>query len=321
MTTPNSTGLSLRQLEYLVATVDEGRLTRAARQLHVTEPTLSQQLRALERAVGTPLLVRGADGVRPTAAGEAFLPHARCALHSAERARAEARAIQQGRGRTVRLAVLPSLLPGLLGTLGSWARARPGVDLLVETHPTGERLRERLTARATDLALAPRPPGWSGAVWPVHTEEVVLLCPADDPLRGRRVPPAELRDRRWICYGEEQWQPPRTTGTARTTRTTGTTGREERYGGGRAASVLRVPCARAAVELAASGVGLTAVPAHILPPELRSRAIHTDPATRREITVFAGPQAPPEILADGALLAADAAARLPPDDPRSGPPA
>ncbi|WP_327071125.1 LysR family transcriptional regulator [Kitasatospora sp. NBC_01302] len=306
-TTPNSAGLSLRQLEYLVTTVGEGRLNRAARQLHVTEPTLSQQLRALERAVGTPLLVRGADGVRPTAAGEAFLPHARCALHSAERARAEARAVQQGRGRTVRLAVLPSLLPGLLTALGSWAQARPGVDLLVETQPTGERLREQLTARAVDLALAPRPPGWSGAVWPVHTEELVLLCPADDPLRGRRVPPTDLLDRRWICYGEEPWQPLRSTG------------RTERFGGDRAASVLRVPCARAAVDLAASGAGLTAVPAHILPPELRSRVIHTDPVTRREITVFAGPQAPPEILADGALLAADAATRLPPDDPHSGP--
>ncbi|WP_414170419.1 LysR family transcriptional regulator [Streptoverticillium reticulum] len=117
--------LSLRRLAYLVVTVGEGRPTRAAQRLHVTEPTVSQQLKALEGAVGTPLLVRGPDGVRPTPAGEALLPHARTALRSAGQGRAAALAEAGGHEETVRVATLPPLLTGLLPALRAWALA-PG---------------------------------------------------------------------------------------------------------------------------------------------------------------------------------------------------
>src|ERR1700722_19989817 len=66
-------GLELRHLRYLVAVADAGTVTRAAERLFIAQPTLSQQIRRLEQILGTPLLVRGRDGVRLTAAGAVLL--------------------------------------------------------------------------------------------------------------------------------------------------------------------------------------------------------------------------------------------------------
>src|SRR6185295_2039888 len=71
--------MELRQLEYLVAVADDASFTRAAARLHVAQPGVSAQIRRLERELGQPLLERS-GGVRPTAAGEAVLPHARAAI-------------------------------------------------------------------------------------------------------------------------------------------------------------------------------------------------------------------------------------------------
>ena len=84
--------MELRHLRYFVAVAEEGSLTVAAeRRLHTAQPSLSRQMRDLEREVGTQLLVRGARGVELTAAGRAFLDHARLALAQVEAAREAAR--------------------------------------------------------------------------------------------------------------------------------------------------------------------------------------------------------------------------------------
>ncbi|MFJ4189260.1 LysR family transcriptional regulator [Kitasatospora sp. NPDC089509] len=275
MSTPGNSRLSLRQLEYLVATVEEGRLTRAAQRLHVTEPTLSQQLRALERAVGARLLVRGADGTRPTPAGEAFLPHARRALQSAEQAGLEARSAEAGCGRTLRLAVPPSYLPGLLPALAAWARADTGTDLLVEGPPSGRPPQHQVLSGAADFGVGSRPRHWAGTLWPLYSEDLLVVCPPDDPLRGRRVAPADLSGRRWIRY-DDDWQPFPDSG--RTAMPPG--------------PVIRVPGVQAAVSLAARGAGIAAVPAGAVPPALRPLTAVPEPAARREVVLFAAPGAP-----------------------------
>ena len=73
--------MELRHLRYFVAVVEAGSLTEAAeKKLHTSQPSLSRQIRDLEYQVGTELLTRTASGVAPTAAGRAFLDHARLAL-------------------------------------------------------------------------------------------------------------------------------------------------------------------------------------------------------------------------------------------------
>src|SRR5260370_25260983 len=79
-------GLELRHLRYLVAVADAGTFTRAAERLFIAQPTLSQQIGRLEQLLGTPLLHRGRDGVRLTAAGAVLLDAARdvrAAVHPA----------------------------------------------------------------------------------------------------------------------------------------------------------------------------------------------------------------------------------------------
>ena len=73
-------GLELRHLRYFAAVAGAGTFTRAAEQLFIAQPTLSQQIRQLEQLIGAPLLARGRDGVQLTAAGAVLLTAARDVL-------------------------------------------------------------------------------------------------------------------------------------------------------------------------------------------------------------------------------------------------
>src|SRR5215510_9455602 len=73
--------MELRHLRYFVAVADAGSSTVAAEQkLHTSQPSLSRQIRDLEREVGVLLMNRGTHGIELTSAGKAFLDHARMAL-------------------------------------------------------------------------------------------------------------------------------------------------------------------------------------------------------------------------------------------------
>src|ERR1700724_4337809 len=84
--------MELRHLRYCVAVAGEGSVTLAAeKRLHTAQPSLSRQIRDLEYEVGVALLARSVHGVELTAAGRAFLDHARLALTQAEAAGEAAR--------------------------------------------------------------------------------------------------------------------------------------------------------------------------------------------------------------------------------------
>src|SRR6202167_5675452 len=79
--------MELRHLRYFVAVAEAGSLTVAAeKKLHTAQPSLSRQIRDLEYEVGVRLMNRSAHGIELTAAGRAFLDHARLALTQAEAA-------------------------------------------------------------------------------------------------------------------------------------------------------------------------------------------------------------------------------------------
>jgi DNA-binding transcriptional LysR family regulator len=80
--------MELRHLRYFVAVAEEGSLTLAAeRRLHTAQPSLSRQIRNLEHEVGVQLITRSVNGIELTAAGRAFLDHARLAVTQAEAAK------------------------------------------------------------------------------------------------------------------------------------------------------------------------------------------------------------------------------------------
>src|SRR3954451_601 len=88
--------MELRHLRYFIAVADAGSLTEAAEQkLHTSQPSLSRQIRDLEDQVGASLFARSARGVELTAAGRAFIGHARIALDQVDAAIEAARRAAQ----------------------------------------------------------------------------------------------------------------------------------------------------------------------------------------------------------------------------------
>ena len=102
-------GMELRHLRYLVAVADAGTFTRAAEQMFIAQPTLSQQIRRLEEMVGTPLLQRRREGLRLTEAGSVLLEESRALLSLVDQGVSRTRqAAGLGRAR-LRFVVPPSL--------------------------------------------------------------------------------------------------------------------------------------------------------------------------------------------------------------------
>ncbi|GAA3680546.1 LysR family transcriptional regulator [Nonomuraea antimicrobica] len=97
--------MDLRYVRYAMAIARAGSLRRAAAALRIAQPTLSEQLRALEKEIGVELFSRSSSGVQLTEAGEAFLAQATVAVDAFERAVAAARS----KGDTVRLGVADGL--------------------------------------------------------------------------------------------------------------------------------------------------------------------------------------------------------------------
>ncbi len=84
--------MSLSQIRYFVAVAEEGNVGRAAQRLHLAQPPLSRQIRALEDEIGTPLFERTPRGMTLLPPGRAFLEHARSILAAVDRAVDAARA-------------------------------------------------------------------------------------------------------------------------------------------------------------------------------------------------------------------------------------
>ncbi|UQX88482.1 LysR substrate-binding domain-containing protein [Jatrophihabitans telluris] len=145
--------MQLQQLTYFVAVADTLHFTRAAARLSVAQPSLSQQIRALEDDLGERLFHRERGNVTLTVAGEVLLPIARRILADAETVRSEIRDLGELRRGRVRLGATPSLCTGLLPSMLATFRGRyPGIQLVI--HEGGSRDLEReLSQGALDLAL------------------------------------------------------------------------------------------------------------------------------------------------------------------------
>lgn len=199
--------LEARHLRVLRAVATTGSFSAAARELGCTQPAVSQQMKALEASVGTPLLVRTSRGMRLTQAGEALVRHAGTILAGLTAAEEEVAAIAGLRAGRVRLTSFPSgsstLVPPALAALRA---AHPGTRVsLEEAEPP--RSVELLREGDCDVALAFRYEDASSAeewddlvVRPLLTDRLVGLVPEGHRLaRAKAVAIGELADEPWIA--------------------------------------------------------------------------------------------------------------------------
>ncbi|GHB59993.1 LysR family transcriptional regulator [Streptomyces cirratus] len=197
--------MQFQQLLYFVAVAETRHFTRAAERVHVAQPSLSQQIRALERELGAELFSRARGNIALTDAGEALLPLARRILADADTARLEVQELAQLRRGRVRLGATPSVCTGLLpDVLRAFHSAHPGIELLIEESGSLDLVRE-LARGVLDLALIalPLPPS-APALTTVEllTEDLVVVSSADRPAPGGGGPLtiAALRDEPMVMF-------------------------------------------------------------------------------------------------------------------------
>lgn len=130
--------IELRLLRSFTAVAEELHVGRAAARLFISQPALSQQIRALEEQVGVPLFVRHARGVALTQAGETLLREAREVLARSDRLEVAVEDLRRGTAAALRVGVPPGLEPGLLPGLLARLRAQEPdarVDVVAATTP------------------------------------------------------------------------------------------------------------------------------------------------------------------------------------------
>ncbi|MFI5722256.1 LysR family transcriptional regulator [Streptomyces cyaneofuscatus] len=271
--------MSLRQMEYFVAVAEESSFTRAAEKLHVTQPALSHQIKALERNVGGELLERLPRGVLLTPMGRAFLPHAERSVRSAAQARRAARAAAGAEGGELHIATVHSVAVGILPEVfAHWRRAHPGVRLVLHEYAGTDVLEDQVERGVADLALGPVPERWSGPLVPVGEEEIVLVVPFDDPLAGRpSVGLHELADRPWVRCAME----PVVDGRPFLDGVCGAAGFEPR-------TAVWTEHTSTAIRMAAAGVGISTAPSHTVRGALGEdcAVLSVDPPWLRALAVF-----------------------------------
>ncbi len=192
--------MELRHLRYFIAVAQECSFTRAAEWLHISQPPLSQQIADLEDELGTPLLLRTSRRVELTAAGVAFLEHARAILERVDQARSHAQAIGFGSAGRLEIGLSGSLLLGPMPQLiAAYRRSRPAVAVVLhEMTPAAQLagLRDRKidlsfsrTAVNDDVLVSEQ--AWS--------DPVVVALPRGHPMTKRRkLELADLKDEEFV---------------------------------------------------------------------------------------------------------------------------
>jgi len=252
----------LRDLSYFVAVADHRSFTRAAQDLFVSQPSLSKQIAALERTLGSPLFLREHDGVRLTRAGEALLPFARRILATAS----EAEAAVSAASAELTIGFWLSPGNGLLPTaLARFTRLHPDASVALRRADWSETW-AGVEAKRADIGLLWWPEGCSASGLGqalLAREQTVIVMPATHPLTQRdELAPEDVQDET-ILDAPPEWR--RSLNASRMGRL------------GRSIHVVRT--IDETIECVASGLGLAVVPASVvaahMPPTVVARPLRS----------------------------------------------
>ncbi len=193
--------MELRHLRYFVAVADSGSLTVAAQRiLHTSQPSLSRQIRDLEDEVGTPLLTRRARGIDVTAAGRAFLDHARSVLSQVEAASEAARRIAGPAKPCFAMGFLTghelTWMPEAMGILRD---ELPNIDVMISSQYS-PLLAEGLSKGKIDAAFLRREEGTPDLAFRLLVKEpLVVILPGNHRLAAlKAISPRDLADETFV---------------------------------------------------------------------------------------------------------------------------
>lgn len=178
--------MELRQLRYFVHVAELLNFTQAARQLHISQSTLSQQIMQLEHELGTPLLDRLGRRVALTEAGRRFRSYAMQAVASAEGGRQVIRDLANLETGALAVGATYALRSRLSGALIQFASSHPGIALGV-SFGTSDDLVTKLRAGALDFVMTFQqgPRDTDLDYQPLFRSRLALVVAAGSPLAGR----------------------------------------------------------------------------------------------------------------------------------------
>jgi DNA-binding transcriptional LysR family regulator len=244
--------------------------------LHVAQPSLSKQLAALEAELGGPLIERLNRGIRLTPSGKAFLPEARIATLSAERARRAARMAHQLEAGEIEIATVLSIAIGLLPrSIRTLRNKHPGILVELREYLHRSTMEQDVRSGVSDIAIGPTPRDWDGPVELLGWEQFVIVLPEDDPLL-QEFGPLELRDlaqRRWALPAPNAGLAPLVAAACRDAGFVPEPGVHSSQN-------------EALARLAAAGLGPTMLPSNVIAPDLQRLARRLRRPVARELSAY-----------------------------------
>lgn len=192
--------MELRHLRYFVAVAETGSLSVAASErLHTSQPSLSRQIRDLEDEVRAALFVRSARGVELTAAGRAFLDHARLALAQVDAAAEAARRAALPEKKRLAIGFLTGEeMTWLPRTMQALREDWPTLDVTVSSGYSPD-LADALSRGRLDVAFLRAEPGFDLDYRVVEHEKLIVLMPSDHRLATREtVKPSDLEGETFV---------------------------------------------------------------------------------------------------------------------------
>lgn len=244
--------MNLRDLRYVIAVADHRHFGRAAEACHVSQPTLSGQLRKLEEMLGMTLFERTNKSVIPTPAAEQILPLARASVENADAIAALAQGWRDPLTGSLRLGVIPTLGPYLMPrVLGPLKRLYPNLDLILWEDVT-DNLLSRLRRHELDAALLATDVAEDGIVdIPLFEEPFLLVMPENHGLAAeKQVSAAQLESVEMLVLADGHCLRDQALAACR------------QQGGGRAD--LRATSLEMLLNMVAAGYGCTLAPAIVV---------------------------------------------------------
>ena len=193
--------MDLRELTYVVTIAEEGSISAAAEKLYMAQSSLSQALRQYEAELGTPVFMRTSRGVRPTAAGSAFIERARQILKDYRLAQNEAWDIEGLHGGRVELGISTFrgsyLLPPVLQR---FHKRYPEVHVEI-TELDSLQLEDRILKGLLDIALIAIPAvRLKERIYPLMKDEIMIVAAGNHPVLQYAKPRPDRPEELWVDF-------------------------------------------------------------------------------------------------------------------------